>query len=222
MRLARSAGAETAGVIARILSVGLTGGIASGKSLVTRELGRLGAIIIDADEIVHKLLRPGGAGFGPVLERFGREILDDEGRIDRRVLGKRVFADPRDRWALNGIVHPLVLKEEERLHSEIRLLAEDRVVVTDAALLVESGTHKRFDRLVVVWCSVEEQLRRLAARDGIGREEAMLRIVAQMPAAEKVKLAHYTIETSGSEDDTRAQARALFAKLQSDLEAKLG
>jgi dephospho-CoA kinase len=208
-------------VIARILSVGLTGGIASGKSIVTRELGRLGAIIIDADEIVHKLLGPGGAAFGPVLERFGREILDDEGRIDRRVLGKRVFADPRDRWALNGIVHPLVLKEEERLHSEIRLLAEDRVVVTDAALLVESGTHKRFDRLVVVWCSVEEQLRRLATRDGIGREAAMLRIGTQMPAAEKVKLAHYTIETTGSEDDTRAQARALFAKLQADLEAKL-
>jgi len=209
-------------VIARILSVGLTGGIASGKSLVTRELGRLGAIIIDADEIVHKLMRPGGAAYAPVLERFGREILDQEGSIDRRVLGKRVFADPRDRWALNGIVHPLVLKEEERLHSEIRLLAEDRVVVTDAALLVESGTHKRFDRLVVVWCSVEEQLRRLATRDGMAREEAMLRIGAQMPAAEKVKLAHYTLETSGSVDHTREQARALFAKLQADLDAKLG
>ena len=209
-------------MIARILSVGLTGGIASGKSLVTRELGRLGAIIIDADEIVHKLMRPGGAAYAPVLERFGREILDQEGSIDRRVLGKRVFADPRDRWALNGIVHPLVLKEEERLHSEIRLLAEDRVVVTDAALLVESGTHKRFDRLVVVWCSVEEQLRRLATRDGMAREEAMLRIGAQMPAAEKVKLAHYTLETSGSVDHTREQARALFAKLQADLDAKLG
>lgn len=209
-------------MIARILSVGVTGGIASGKSLVTRELGLLGAIIIDADEIVHKLLRPGGAAYAPVLERFGREILDGEGSIDRRVLGQRVFADPRDRWALNGIVHPLVLKEEERLHQEIRLFAEDRVVVTDAALLVESGTHKRFDRLVVVWCSVEEQLRRLAARDGIGREEALLRIGAQMPAAEKVKLAHYTIETTGREDDTREQARALFTKLRADLEAKLG
>jgi len=209
-------------MIARILSVGLTGGIASGKSIVTGELGRHGAIIIDADEIVHKLLRPEGAAFAPVVERFGREVLDRAGEIDRRILGRRVFGDPRDRWALNGIVHPLVLQEEERLHQEIRLLGEDRIVVTDAALLIESGTHKRFDRLVVVWCSVEEQLRRLSERDGLGREESLLRIGSQMPAAEKVKVAHYTLETSGSEEHTREQARALLAKLQGDLEAKLG
>jgi dephospho-CoA kinase len=209
-------------VIARILAVGLTGGIACGKSVVTAELGRLGAIILDADEIAHKLMRPGGAAYAPVVERFGRGILDPHGLIDRRALGRLVYADPRERWALNGIVHPLVIREEERLHQEIRLLGQDRIVVTDAALLIEAGAHKRFDKLVVVHCPQEEQIRRLGERDGLGRDEALLRIQAQMPVAEKVKLADYAIDAGGTEDDTRARARDLFAKLQADLDRKVG
>lgn len=209
-------------MLARVLKVGLTGGIACGKSVVTRALGELGAIILDADEIVHKLMEPGGAAYAPVVQRFGREILGPGGRIDRKILGPRVFADPRERWALNGIVHPLVIQEEERLHQEVRLLGQDRVVVTDAALLFEAGTHKRFDRIVVVHCSREEQLRRLEQRDGLGREAALSRVEAQMPLEEKVKLAHYTIEAAGSEEDTRRRARELFAKLLDDLERKVG
>lgn len=208
-------------MIARTLAVGLTGGIACGKSVVTRELARLGAIVLDADEIAHKLMQPGGPAYGPVVERFGREILGPRGAIDRAVLGRRVFADPRERWALNGIVHPLVVQEEERLHQEIRLLGDDRIVVTDAALLIEAGTHKRFDKLVVVHCSREEQIRRLGHRDGLGRDEALLRIEAQMPVEEKVRLADYAIETLGTEDDTRQQAAELFRALQADLERKL-
>ena len=110
-------------MIPRILSVGLTGGIACGKSVVTRELGRLGAIILDADEMVHKLMEPGGAAFQPVVDRFGVEILDSRKHIDRAVLGRRVFADPRERWALNGIVHPLArlrLRELPEEHSAYR------------------------------------------------------------------------------------------------------
>ena len=209
-------------MIARILAVGLTGGIASGKSVVTRELGRLGAIILDADEIAHKLMEPGGPAFEPIVERFGQEVLDDRRCVDRRALGVRVFADPRERWALNGILHPMVIQEEERLHQEIRLLGQDRMVITDAALLIEAGTHKRFDRLVVVHCSLQEQLRRLKERDGLPPEVAMLRIEAQMPMAKKAALANYTIETIGTEDDTRGKARELYATLQKDLEAKIG
>lgn len=205
-------------MLARILKVGLTGGIACGKSVVTGELGGLGAIVLNADTIAHKLMEPGGAAYEPVVQRFGREILDARGQVDRRVLGARVFADPRERWALNGIVHPLVIQEEERLHQEIRLLGEDRLVVTDAALLFEAGAHQRFDRLVVVYCSRDEQLRRLQERDGLGRDEATLRIEAQMPVEQKVKLAHYTIETSGTEEDTRRKARELFDRLRADLE----
>ena len=208
-------------MIARILAVGLTGGIACGKSVVTSEFGRMGAIILDADEIAHKLMQPGGAAYDPVLERFGQEILDARGLIDRVALGRRVFADPRDRWALNSIVHPLVIKEEERLHEEIRLLGEDRIVVTDAALLIEAGTHKHFDKLVVVYCAEEEQLRRLKQRDGLDADQAMQRIQAQMPLEEKVNLADYTIEATGTGEETRRKAAELFRKLQTDLERKL-
>ena len=208
-------------MIARTLSVGLTGGIACGKSVVTRELGRLGAIVLDADEIAHKLMRPGAPAFAPVVEKFGREILGAEGLIDRAALGRRVFADPRDRWALNGIIHPLVMEEEERLHQEIRLLGEDRIVVTDAALLIEAGTHKRFDKLVVIHCPQDQQLQRLEKRDGLSANDALLRIQAQMPTEEKVRLADYTIETTGTEEQTRKEAAALFRALQADLQAKL-
>jgi dephospho-CoA kinase len=207
-------------VIARILSVGLTGGIACGKSVVTRDLGRFGAIILDADEIAHKLLEPGGAGYGPVVNQFGREILDDRGRIQRRALAARVFADPRERWALNGIMHPLVIQEEERLHREIRLLGEDRIVVTDAALLFETGTQRRFDRVVVVHCPPEEQLRRLMERDGMSREDAAARIQSQMDIREKVKLGDYDIETTGDEGETQRKTRELFDTLKKDLEDK--
>jgi dephospho-CoA kinase len=209
-------------MIPRILSVGLTGGIACGKSVITRELGNLGAIILDADEMVHKLLEPGGAAFQPVVDRFGTEILDERGRIDRARLGKRIFADPRERWALNGIVHPLVMQEEERLLREIQLLGNDQLVVTDAALIVETGSHKRFDRLVVVYCSPETQLQRLMQRDGMSREEALARIQAQMPAEEKIPLADYTVQTDGTEEETVQRARELFGQLQKDLLASGG
>lgn len=204
-------------MIPRILSVGLTGGIACGKSIVTREFGRLGVIILDADEMVHKLLEPGGEAFQPVVERFGDQIVNDRGRIDRAALGKRVFADPRDRWALNGIVHPLVMREEERLLREIQLLGDTQVVITDAALIIETGEHKRFDCLVVVHCSDEQQLERLMDRDHLERDEALQRIHAQMPVDEKVALADYEIDTSGSEEETISQTRALFATLQARL-----
>jgi dephospho-CoA kinase len=204
-------------MIPRILSVGLTGGIACGKSVVTRELARLGAIILDADEMVHKLMEHGGAAFQPVVERFGENILDSRRRIDRAALGRRVFADPRERWALNGIVHPLVMQEEERLLREIQLLGEDQMVITDAALIVESGAHKRFDRLVVVYCSPKQQLLRLMQRDRLNREEALQRIESQMSAEKKIVLADYTVETGGSEEEAREKTGELYRRLRDDM-----
>jgi dephospho-CoA kinase len=192
------------------LRVGLTGGIACGKSAVLRHLQEAGFSTVDLDAVAHALLAPEGQGYRPVLAAFGEGILKEDGTIDRKALGALVFASEPARLRLNAIVHPLVLEEEARRAAA----AGDGVFVTDGALLVESGMHLRFDRLVVVHCPEEEQLRRLEARDGLSREDARARIAAQMPLPLKRTFAHLEVYTSGSLDETASRTDEVARSLR--------
>jgi dephospho-CoA kinase len=208
---------EAAGLI---LEVGLTGGIASGKSTVDGMLERLGARVIDADALAHDLLRPGCPERDKVVERFGPGVIGPGGGVDRKALGAIVFADARARADLNAILHPAVRREEARLRETYRQ-AGGGIVITDAALLVETGRHVEYDRLVVVACDASLQMARLLARDpGLHATEAERRLAAQAPLAEKMAAADYVIETSGSLSDTEEQVDAVYRHLVEDLEAK--
>ena len=194
------------------LVVGLTGGICTGKSTVSRMLAELGAHIIDSDAIAHEIQAPGAPAYAPILRAFDHGILDATGRIDRRKLGALVFADPRRRAELEAIMHPAIIAESDRRVREA-LAAGAQLVVVDAALLVEVGRHRRFPRLIVVVASEAEQIRRLRSRNGLGEAEARQRLAAQMPLAEKRKVAHHVIENSASLEETATQVRALHAHL---------
>lgn len=197
-----------------MLRVGLTGGIACGKSRVRRHLAAAGLGTLDLDAVAHEMIAPGGPAYEDVVAAFGRGILAADGTVDRKVLGARVFADAAARAELNALVHPRVRDEEAR-RAAAHAAAGGRVFVTDAALLVEAGFHLRFDRLVVVDCEGGEQLRRLVARDAIEEAAARARIAAQMPAAEKRRFAHIVFDASGSLEATDAAAAALAAELAS-------
>jgi len=201
-----------------VLRVGLTGGIASGKSTVARTFAALGATVIDADEIAHRLIDPGAAAHDRVVETFGREVLRGDGSIDRGRLGRIVFSDPQRRKQLEAILHPLIRTEAEaRIARETRL--GSRIAISNAALLVEAGLYRDYDRLVVTHCDTAVQIERLMNRDRMSEEDARARIAAQMPAAEKIKVAHYTIDTGDGFAQTEMRARAVYRHLQFDLEA---
>lgn len=201
-----------------VLRVGLTGGIASGKSTVARTFGALGATVIDADEIAHRLIDRGAAAYDRVVEAFGPEILRGDGSIDRGRLGRIVFGDTGQRQRLEAILHPLIRAEAEaRIRSQTRL--GSRIAISNAALLVETGLYKDYDRLVVTHCDEAMQIERLMSRDRMPEEEARRRVAAQMPTAEKVKVAHYTIDTGDGFARTEMRARAVYRHLQFDLQA---
>jgi dephospho-CoA kinase len=194
------------------LRIGLTGGIACGKSQVLSRLAQAGFHTLDLDRIAHEVMAPGGAAYEDVIAAFGPEILEPSGAIDRRALAALVFRDDDARERLNRIVHPRVWSEEAGYAARWSGEAGS-VVVTDAALLVESGLHLRFDRLVVVHCPPEVQLRRLMARDGIDEEAAAARLRAQMPIVEKRRYGHFEVATAGSLEETWSAADALAAEI---------
>jgi dephospho-CoA kinase len=193
----------------RFLRVGVTGGIASGKSQVVRRLAAAGFHRIDLDKVAHEVMEPGRVAFAEVVEAFGPEVVGVGGRIDRAVLGRIVFADAQARARLDAIVHPRVREEENA-----RAAAAAGPVVTEAALLVEAGMHLRFDRLVVVHCAEETQRGRLMQRDGLSAEAAQQRIAAQMPLGEKRAYGHFEVSTEGTLADTEARADELARELQ--------
>jgi len=202
-----------------ILRAGLTGGIASGKTTVAGFLSELGAFTLDADRIVHEMLAPGGEAVDEVVKRFGLGFLDSSGGIDRRALGARVFADETLRRALNDIVHPGVRLEIDRRIEEHRTARDaGPIVVVEAALLVETGRHREFDRLVVVRCARETQIARLAQRGGLTRSEAEARIDAQAPLADKLAVADYVIDTETSPSRTRRRTETVYRALLRDFE----
>lgn len=206
-----------------VLRVGLTGGIASGKTTVASIFSELGAYVIDADRIAHRMLEPGGRAVEAVADRFGSDLLDDDGGIDRETLGRLVFADPDARRALEAIVHPAVREEMDRL-VEIHRQSEvgSPVAIVDAALLVETGRHRMLDRLIVLRCGREAQLRRIAERGGLTREEAEARIDAQAPLAEKLAVADYVIDTETDLDETRRQTTLVWRQILADFEVRYG
>jgi dephospho-CoA kinase len=195
-----------------MLAVGLTGGIASGKSRVLGRLATRGLQTLDLDRVAHDLMAPGGAAYADVVAAFGPGILGDGGAIDRQALGARVFADPAARSRLNALVHPRVRDAEGTWRAGLPE-GPGEVAVVDAALLVEAGLHLRFDRLVVAHCGEAEQLRRLMARDGLAEDAARARLRAQMPAERKRRFADLEVDTSGRPEDTDAAADALADEL---------
>jgi dephospho-CoA kinase len=197
-----------------MLRVGLTGSIATGKSFVSGVLAGLGCRVVDADELARRVVEPGTEGLRSVVEEFGADVLGDDGRLDRARLGALVFGDARRRERLNAILHPLIIAEQDAL---LRRWAEEEprgVGVVDAALLIESGGYKRFDRLVVVHCRPELQLERLMLRNRLSREEAERRIAAQMPQEEKLRYADFTVDTSGSFEETGARTEEVYKALR--------
>ena len=196
-----------------MLRLGLTGGIASGKSAVAAMLRELGFSVLDADSLAHKLIEPGQPAFDEVLREFGPSIADDSSRIDRAKLGAIVFADRAKLDRLNAIVHPRIAEAISTQFEEWQRGGVRDAAFVEAALLIESGIHNKLDGLVVAWCKPEQQLERLLAR-GLSETEARSRIAAQMPAEEKLRLANEKIDCSGSLEETRRQVNALAVKLR--------
>lgn len=193
---------------------GLTGGVASGKSTVARMLEGLGARVIDADRVGHELLRPWHPAHQEVVRRFGNEILDPAGEIDRKRLGAVVFADPTKLQELDALLHPRIVARVEELAARYHAESPGAVIVVDAALLFEAGIGGRFTKVLVVWCRPEQQIERLMGKTGLSRREAERRIAAQMPVEQKRRQADYEIDSSGSLENTRAQVEALYPELQ--------
>jgi len=158
-------------------------------------------------------VEPGKPGLAAVVEEFGPEVLAADGTLDRAALGRIVFALPERRKRLEAILHPPILAEQDRLIAEAFARDPDAIVVVDAALMIESGGYKRFDKLIVVHCDPETQIARLMRRNGLSRDEALARVAAQMPQAEKLRYADFTIDTSGTLDDTRRNTEAVWAEL---------
>jgi dephospho-CoA kinase len=196
-----------------MLRLGLTGGIASGKSAVAAMLRELGFSVLDADSLAHKLIEPGQPAYQEVLQEFGPSILAPDSRVDRAKLSAIVFHDHQKLDRLNAIVHPRVSEVVFRQFEEWQRNGMRDAAFVEAALLIESGIQKKLDGLVVAWCTPEQQLERLLAR-GLSETEARRRIAAQLPVEEKLRLATERIDCSGSLDHTRHQVEALAAKLR--------
>ncbi len=196
-----------------MLQVGLTGSIASGKSHASSVFAELGAHVIDADVIAHELCVPGTQTYAKVVEAFGNGVLAPDWTIDRKILGKIIFHNAEKRQLLNSLIHPEVRAEVMRRIFELEKQGFQGIVIVDAALIVESGFHKMQDRLIVVICEPALQLTRVMNRCGISAEEARIRIAAQLPAEEKVKLADYVIDTSGTYSNTREQIERIYREL---------
>ena len=197
-----------------MLKVGLTGSIAVGKSSVCEVFRELGCAVLDADRVARDVVEPGTLGLKRVVEQFGESVLQPDGRLDRPKLGLIVFADEEKRLLLNSIIHPLVFESQNAWLKDVELSDPNGIAIVDAALMIESGGYKRFDKLIVVWCEPELQLQRLMARDGISKEVAEARIAAQMPQDEKKRYADFLVDTSNDYENTRRQTTEIFHQLK--------
>ncbi len=197
------------------MRAGLTGGLASGKTFVGRILEELGCYVVRADDLGHQVLLPGGEAYDGVVAAFGPGILAPDGTIERKKLAAVVFADPGELAKLNSLVHPAVFRREDEFIENVRGSDPSAIVVVEAAILIETGSYRRFDRLILAVCTPEQQVERAMRRDGSTREEALARLSRQMPLEEKRKYADYVIDTSGAKESTVEQTRAVYESLRS-------
>ena len=207
-----------------MLKVGLTGGIACGKSLVGEALASYGCFVIQADQIGHEVLAPVGEAYADVIREFGEEILAADGSgdatyidrrdIDRRRLAALVFADAGKLARLNAIVHPAVIRREEALMAEFFARQPHGIAVVEAAILIETGSYRRLDKLILVFCAQERQIERAMRREGAVEADIRARIAHQMAVGEKRKYADFVIDTSGTKEDTVQQARIVYEELR--------
>jgi dephospho-CoA kinase len=201
--------------------VGLTGGIASGKSMVGEMFTSLGAHVGQADRMSHELMLPGEAVYYEVVAKFGREILDFDGKVNRGRLAEVAFGGgnkPSRIAELNAIVHPAVIAKQEAWMDEIERQHPNSIAIVEAALILEAGMKPHFDKLIVVTCHPEQRIQRWMKRTGVdyesAKKEVTRRMAAQLPDEEKVKAADYVIDNSGSLDATRRQVEAIFVELK--------
>ena len=197
-----------------MLRVGLTGSIAVGKTFVTSVFAELGCRVLDADLTAREVVEPGADGLRAVVAQFGEEILAPDGTLDRARMASIVFADEEKRSRLNSILHPLVLARQDEILREWEAENPHGIAIVDAALMIESGGYKRFDKLIVVHCRPEVQLERLMLRNNLPLAEAQRRIASQMPQEEKVRYADYLIDTSDGFEPTRERTVEVFNQLR--------
>jgi dephospho-CoA kinase len=197
-----------------MLKVGLTGGLACGKSFVGEALAALGCLLIQADELGHQVLLPGGEAYHDVIQEFGGDILMEDGQIDRRALAARVFGNSDRLARLNHLVHPHVVRREEEMLAAFAAQNPHGIAVVEAAILIETGSHLRFDRLILVTCTAEQQHQRAMHREGAVDADVRARLSRQMPVDEKRKFADFVIDTSREKEDTLQQTRAVYEELR--------
>jgi dephospho-CoA kinase len=202
-----------------ILKVGLTGGIASGKSTIMRNFAGLGCVTVDADAIVARLYRPGEAGHEAIVRTYGRGVLQENGEIDRKKLSDVAFANPDEARKLNALIHPIVIAEQTRLMAEAEAREDDAIYIVEATLLLESGGRERYDRIVVVDVAPDVQVARGVAR-GMTEAEVRRRIAHQLPREERLRQADYVIDNSGDTEQGLAETLRVYERLRADLAAK--
>lgn len=197
-----------------MLKVGLTGGLACGKTFVGQALRDSGCHLIEADQLGHEVISPDGEAYAGVVREFGRGILNTDGSIDRKRLAAEVFGKPDRLAALNRLVHPHVFRREAKLIEQFAKTDPRGIVVVEAAILIEAGSYKNYDRLILVECDEQQQIERAVKRDHAERAEVLARLSRQMPIAEKRKFADYVIDTSGSKEETLRRVREVYDSLR--------
>jgi dephospho-CoA kinase len=197
-----------------MLKVGLTGGIASGKSTVGRMFTELGCRAIDSDLITRKLFEPGDPVNKEVTTVFGPSVVAPDGSIDRRVLGELVFNNPELRQKLNGIVHPAIKQRQADWLARLQAADSHAIGIVEAALMIEVGTYKEYDKIIVVKCAPDVQRKRLKERSGLTPQQIESRIASQMPIEEKIKIADFVIDNSGDPGTTRQQVQEVYRQLR--------
>ena len=197
-----------------MMKVGLTGSIAVGKSYVCDVLRELGCHVLDADLTSREVVKPSTKGLTQLVVAFGKDVLLADGSLDRKRLGDIVFDDEEKRHTLNAIVHPLVIESQNNWIRDVEKQDSNGIAVVDAALMIETGGYKRFDKLIVVWCKSALQLKRLMLRDNLSQIDAQKRIDAQMPQDEKKRFADYLIDTSDGFESTRDQTVDIVSQLR--------
>ncbi len=197
-----------------MITAGLTGGIGSGKSTVSALFSSLGAVTINSDDVGRSLMQPGTVVYDRIVSAFGPEIVDATGQLDRAKLARIVFHDLDKLKHLNAIVHAPVLREIDRHVQLLRAKNPHAVVLVESAVLFEAGQHRRFDKIVVVWCRPEQQVERYVSRSRLSEEDVRARMAAQISGDEKKRMADFVIDTSDSLAETERQVKEVFSQLQ--------